>query len=177
MIWLMRLRYEDAEEIYYTYASKPEATRFVSWPTHQRLADTRAFLSYSVKAWDAGKDFSYAIRLEGTGRLAGSIGALVNGNDVQVGYIVSPSLWGRGIATEALRLMGKMLSKARSEDDRIWTFVDAENKASIRVLEKCGWTCEGMRQQYHAFVNQGNRLKDCLIFRLDAAQPDALEEE
>jgi hypothetical protein len=27
---LQRLKYEDADEIFYTYASKPEVTRFVS---------------------------------------------------------------------------------------------------------------------------------------------------
>ena len=36
---LQRLRYEDAEEIFYAYASKPEATRYVSWPTHRSDID------------------------------------------------------------------------------------------------------------------------------------------
>ncbi len=27
--------YEDAEEIFYTYASKPDVTKYMSWPTHQ----------------------------------------------------------------------------------------------------------------------------------------------
>jgi hypothetical protein len=39
-----RLRYEDAEEMFYAYASKPEATRFVTWLTHKSIADTRSYL-------------------------------------------------------------------------------------------------------------------------------------
>jgi ribosomal-protein-alanine N-acetyltransferase len=58
---LQRLKYEDADEIFYTYASKPEVTRFVSWPTHERLSDTRRFLEYAISAWDAGTDYSYAV--------------------------------------------------------------------------------------------------------------------
>ena len=50
-LFLQRLRYEDAEEIFYTYASKPLATRFVSWPTHEKVADTNAFLTYANHAW------------------------------------------------------------------------------------------------------------------------------
>lgn len=162
---LQRLKYEDAEEIFYTYACKPEATRFVSWPTHQRIADTRQYLHYAVKAWNAGADYSYTIRLKGIARLAGSIGAVIKGSDAQIGYVISPALWGRGIATEACQALGDVV-KNMKELTRVWTLVDAENKASCRVLEKCGWTCEGLKPCYFAFVNQNNQLKDCFLFKL-----------
>ncbi|GIV36260.1 MAG: acetyltransferase [Cyclobacteriaceae bacterium] len=163
---LQRLRYEDAEEIFYAYASKPDATRFVTWPTHNRLADTRTFLRYAVQAWNAGHDFYYSIRLAGTNRLAGSIGAVVRGNEAQVGYVISPALWGRGIATAACFALSGLL-KNMPQLARIWTFVDAENTASQRVLQKCGWTRSELKPAYFAFVNQGNRLKDCYEFTLE----------
>jgi len=40
---LHRFRYEDSEEIFYTYASKPEATKYMAWPTHQTIHDTHDF--------------------------------------------------------------------------------------------------------------------------------------
>ncbi len=163
---LQRLRYEDAEEIFYTYASKPEATLYVSWPTHQRIAETRQYLRYAVHAWNAGTDYAYAIRMKGSARLAGSIGAVVKGTEVQVGYVISPVLWNGGIATEACRALSGLLQDMKGVT-RIWTLVDAENKASIRVLEKCGWQCEGLKPEYFQFVNQANRLKDCYLFRLE----------
>ncbi|MFN8692471.1 MAG: GNAT family N-acetyltransferase, partial [Cyclobacteriaceae bacterium] len=57
-LWITRLRYEDAEEIFYAYASKPEATRYVSWPTHESVEDTRSFLAYARAAWERGSDYS-----------------------------------------------------------------------------------------------------------------------
>jgi RimJ/RimL family protein N-acetyltransferase len=60
-----KLRYEEAEEIFYCYASKPEATRFMSWPTHRSLVDTKAFLQYAAQGWKAGTDYSYSIRTQG----------------------------------------------------------------------------------------------------------------
>jgi ribosomal-protein-alanine N-acetyltransferase len=54
---LQKLRYEEAEEIFYSYASKPEATRYMSWPTHQSLEDTKAFLRYAEQGWRLGSDY------------------------------------------------------------------------------------------------------------------------
>lgn len=170
---LQRLRYEDAEEIFYTYASKPEATRFVSWPTHQRITETRQYLRYAINAWNAGTDYAYAIRMKGSARLAGSIGAVIKGSEVQVGYIISPALWNEGIATEACQALSNLLQTMKGIT-RIWTLVDAENKASMRVLEKCGWHCEGLKPAYFQFVNQGNHLKDCYLFRLETNAPPTM---
>lgn len=164
-LFLRRLRYEDAEEIFFAYASKPEATRFVSWSTHQRIADTREYLKHAVKAWRAGTEYAYAIRLKGTARLAGSIGVLIKNTEAQVGYIISPALWGNGFATEACTALSHVLRNMQTLT-RVWTLVDAENTASLRVLQKCGWINEGIRPSYFVFVNQGSRAKDCFIFTL-----------
>ena len=61
-LMLKRLRYEDAEEIFYTYASKPEATKYVSWPTHQGIGDTRKYVAYAIQAWNRGIDYTFGIR-------------------------------------------------------------------------------------------------------------------
>jgi len=42
----------DAELVYQRYASDPEVTRFLGWPRHQSLDDTRAFLELSEAEWD-----------------------------------------------------------------------------------------------------------------------------
>ena len=162
---LQRLKYEDAEEIFYTYASKPEATRFMAWPTHQCLEDTRDFINYTRGAWEQGLDFSYAIRLADTGRLIGSIGVINDDGKVQFGYILTPTQWGQGYATEACKAVLDTLSTFRTIH-RIWTLVDAENIASIRVLQKCGLIQEARLEKWFRFINQGNDPKDCLIFRV-----------
>lgn len=162
---LSRLRYEDAEEIFYAYASKAEATRYVSWPTHQSIEDTRAFLKHATKAWRAGKDYSYAARLKETRRLIGSFGLIHEEGKIQFGYTLSPTQWGRGYATELCR---KMMSILKNTEGiyRIFTFVDVDNVASIRVLQKSGLVEEAKLPKWFRFVNQGNEPKDCVMFRL-----------
>lgn len=161
---LRRLRYEDAEQIFYAYASKPEATRFVSWATHRSVDDTREYLRYAVHAWNTGMDYTYAIQLA-NGMLIGSIGMLHENGRIQVGYILSPVHWGRGYATEACRAVLGLVEPLPGVY-RIGTFVDAENIASIRVLAKCGMVQEAFLPRWFRFVNQGNAVKDCLLFRL-----------
>lgn len=162
---LQRLRYEDAEEIFYTYASKPEATRFVSWKTHETVNDTRAFLRYAINSWNLGADYSFSVRLKQSKKLIGSFGVLNENGKIQFGYIMSPTVWGNGYATEVCRAMMDMI-KTFPSVYRIGTFVDAENIASIRVLEKSGLVKEVRLEKWFRFVNQDNQPKDCILFRL-----------
>lgn len=162
-LFLQRLRYEDAEEIFYAYASKPQATQYVSWSTHRSVDDTRAYLKYAVDSWKAGAGYAYSIRLI-SGALIGSIGVLNDDGKIQFGYVISPGHWGKGYATEAC---SRILTALRTIEGvyRIWTFVDAENVASIRVLIKCGLAEEARLPKWFRFVNQDNRPKDCILFR------------
>jgi [ribosomal protein S5]-alanine N-acetyltransferase len=163
--YLERLRYEFAEEIFFAYASKPEVTPYLSWPTHKTIQDTRAFLQYIVNAWNQGTDYAYAIRLRDSNRLIGSIGVVNEAGKVQFGYVLSPTFWNQGYATEATALV---LNKLRQLPGiyRIWTFVDADNLASARVLLKCGLVEEARLSKWFRFVNQGNQPKDCVLYKV-----------
>lgn len=162
---LQRLKYEDAEEIFYTYASKPEATRFVSWPTHKSVDDTLRFLAFAIPAWSGGKDFTYTVRLKSSNRLIGSIGVMNLDSHVQFGYIFTPTHWNNGFATEVcMKILG--LLKNQNSVFRISTFVDVDNLSSIRVLQKCGLEEEGIFPKWFDFPNQGNQPKDCILFSL-----------
>lgn len=162
---LARLRYEDAEELFYAYASKPEATKYMSWPTHESLKDTRSFLDYATKGWREGADYSYSVRIKENNRLVGSFGFLHDEGKVQFGYVFSPTQWGKGYATEVCR---KMMSVVKSQIGvyRIFTFVDVENQRSINVLLKSGLVEEARLTKWFRFVNQSNEPKDCILFRL-----------
>lgn len=159
------LKYEDAEEIFYAYASKPEATRYVSWPTHTSIEDTRNFLRYAVAAWKAGSEYAFAVRSKESGRLIGSFGVVNDNGKLQFGYIFSPSQWGNGYATEVCKAMMELLCRER-EVYRIQSFVDVENTASARVLLKSGLVEEARLLKWFKFINQGDKAKDCLLFRL-----------
>lgn len=161
---LRRLRYEDAEEIFYTYASKPEVTKYVTWPTHQSVDDTRGFLMYAIQAWNNGVDYSYCIRLKENNRMIGSFGVMNDDGKLQFGYFFSPTYWGNGYATEVCRLMMPLLREQKGVY-RIHTFVDVDNSASVKVLSKSGLVEEARLKNWFRFVNQ-DKPKDCILFYL-----------
>lgn len=81
------------------------------------------------------------------GEAVGSI-ALVRGDDIarqtaEIGYWIGHACWGRGIATDALRAVTAYGLGALGLH-RIFALPFARNAASCRVLEKCGYRCEGL---------------------------------
>jgi ribosomal-protein-alanine N-acetyltransferase len=161
---LQRLRYEDAEEIFYTYASKPEATKFLSWKTHTSVEQTRTFLRYAIESWNFGTDYSFSIRLKQNRKLAGAIGIINEDGKLQLGYVLSPTHWNNGYATEACTSVIEILRSLPVF--RVGTFVDVDNAASICVLEKCGMVQEARLEKWFRFVNQDSEPKDCFLYRL-----------
>ena len=80
------------------------------------------------------------------GEAVGGIG-LVLQDDVErcsaeVGYWLDEQYWGRGIATAALKTLTDYALKNLNLT-RVFALPFARNDASIRVLEKSGFTCEG----------------------------------
>ena len=72
------------------------------------------------------------------GQVAGSIVSFAQSGKLQVGYWIGRSYWGQGIATKALSaFLGHV--KARP----LYAHVAKHNIASLRVLEKCGFTICG----------------------------------
>jgi len=153
----------DAEEIFYAYASKPEATRFLSWATHEELSDTRNYLRFAKSTWREQTQFSFSVRIKTSNRLIGGCGCIHQDGLFQVGYVFSPSVWGQGYATEVCKgLVTEILKYPGLR--RLCSFVDVENQASARVLEKSGFIKEQLATDYFVPVNQGKWKKDAYIF-------------
>jgi len=161
---LLRLRIEDAEEIYYAYASKSEATKYVSWSTHQHIADTRKYLRSTINAWNKGHEYSYAIRLKNDNRLIGSIGIINEEGKCSFGYILGTNYWAKGYATEASKAVVNLLL-AQENIFRIWTLCHVDNQASVKVLLKAGLVQESKLEKWLRFPNIGDEPCDCLLFK------------
>ena len=77
---------------------------------------------------------------------------LVVGDDVpdceiEIGYILKKSAWGKGYATEATKRLLKFAFEETPLEELVAT-TNSENTASQRVLEKSGLVYEGMRRAY-----------------------------
>lgn len=77
------------------------------------------------------------------------------------GYRVVRSHWGQGIATRATALMLEYLFRI-IQVNRAQAFVMPENAASLRVLEKNGFTREGLIRQGQHWTGKG--VVDLVLF-------------
>ena len=129
----------DAGAIFERYASDPEVTRYLGWPRHQSLADTQGFVAFSAAEWERWPAGPYLICARGDGRLLGSTGlTFERPGEAITGYVLATDAWGHGYATEALHAM---IDLARSLAlVRIYAFCHPKHRASLRVLEKGGFT-------------------------------------
>ena len=142
---LRRPNAADAPAIFARYASDPEVTRYMAWPTHRSLDDTYTFLRFCDGVWarwpTAGPLLVFA--RDGV-TLFGGAGIVNDSPDVaQIGYVLARDAWGRGYATEAL--LASVEAARAAGVRRLEAGVHVDHPASCRVLEKAGFLREGIR--------------------------------
>jgi ribosomal-protein-alanine N-acetyltransferase len=135
---------EDAEAVY-QIQSDPDVMRYTGEAPLPNVDAARDMLAERPLADYARCGFGrWACVLKGTGEVIGGAGLkyLPELDDVDLGYRLRRDYWGQGLATEAARACveyGFGSLKLRW----IIGLVEAENAASVRVLEKTGFRFEG----------------------------------
>ena len=156
-------RADDADRVYASYASDPEVTRYLSWPAYTRVPPLAAFLGDCAAHWEkADGHVAWLLSLKGTDSPIGSIGVTIEGGKAMFGYVLAKKFWHRGLAAEALTFLVDW-SLAQPGIYRAWAFCDAENPASVRVMEKAGLVREGVLRRWHASPAFGPELRDCVV--------------
>ncbi len=122
-----------------------------SFPQPYTIHDARFWIEYNQKF---NPPQNFAIELDG--RLAGSIGA-ERGKDelrtnVQLGFWVGEPFWGKGIATEAVKVFTQFLFE-KFDIERIYTQVFDYNGESMKVLEKAGFIPEAILK--NGYIKRG----------------------
>jgi RimJ/RimL family protein N-acetyltransferase len=80
---------------------------------------------------------------EAVGGIGFSAGADVERYSAEIGYWLAEPFWGRGIATEALRIVSDY-AFSTCNLLRLFALPFADNARSTRVLEKAGYTREAV---------------------------------
>lgn len=111
------------------------------FPHPYTLSDAERWLSW---AQETVPETNFAIAVDGAamGGIGFSLQEDVYHRSAEIGYWLGEEFWGRGIATEAVRAV---TAYAFDKYDlcRMYAGVLEWNPASMRVLEKAGYVCEG----------------------------------
>jgi RimJ/RimL family protein N-acetyltransferase len=157
---------DDAAAIFERYAADPEVTRYLAWPRHTSIEDTRAFIQYSDAEWARWPSGPLLIFSRADEALLGSTGLGFEAADVAVtGYVLARSEWGTGYATEAL---AAMVDLARSLGvTRLTATCHVDHRPSWRVMEKCGFTREALLSADAVFPNLSPEPADTLRYAIN----------
>lgn len=109
------------------------------------IDDARKFIDYAKAGQLNGGEQCFAICLDGEviGCISYTIQTGCRSNSAAIGYYLGKEFWHRGIMPRVVNLIVKEVFEIEGIN-RIYAEIFAENTASARVLEKCGFICEGI---------------------------------
>ena len=121
--------------IFFEQQLDPDATRMASFPARSR----DEFMAHWAKIMPDTTTILKTIVFNGN--VAGNIVGWEQSGEPKVGYWLGKEYWGKGIASEAL---SQFLAQVKVRP--LYARVAKQNIASIRVLQKCGFTLYGEDQ-------------------------------
>ena len=143
-ILLRPWRESDAATLF-KYASDPEVGPRAGWPPHKSVEESLEIIRTVFRT-----ETMWAVELKETGEAIGCVGYLpaaaanleIPSDQCEVGYWIARPYWGKGICTEAMRLVVDYCLNEKGFSV-LWGTYFPSNPASGRVMEKCGFADTG----------------------------------
>jgi [ribosomal protein S5]-alanine N-acetyltransferase len=160
---LRELRAGDASAVA-EYAGDARVAQFlVAVPTPYPVALATRWITGRIGWWALGRGVTLAIvRREAPDALIGSasLRCYARARRAELGYWLGAESWGCGFATEAASALIDYGFRDLALQ-RVYAHVLDGNTASCHVLEKLGFTVEGVRRKH---VRKGGRLRDITLY-------------
>ena len=145
---------DDAPAMYTNWASDPEVTKYLTWPTHASVEVSRMICADWASRYAEPDYYQWAIVCED--QPIGSI-SVVNHDDrvgkAEIGYCIGHAWWHMGIVTEAANTVMTFLFDEVGYQ-RLEARHDPRNPHSGAVMRKCGMKYESTLRQSD-WNNQG----------------------
>ncbi|MDD1706578.1 MAG: GNAT family N-acetyltransferase [Methanoregulaceae archaeon] len=155
-------RQEDAHEIT-RLAGDPEIsanTLEIPYPYNERMA--RDWISEVDQKRDQRSELVFIIANRTSGEIIGAVGLMSLDQEHsrgKIGYWIGRPFWNRGYATEAVCAVLDYSFRVLNLR-RVYAFYLTRNKASGRVMDKCGMRYEGVLRQH---IKKNGNFEDVAI--------------
>ena len=146
-------------EAFYEHQLDPEAIRMAAFVCEDPK-DKVAFNAHWDKILSSSQITKRTIVADG--QIAGHISCYPQGENLEVTYWLGREFWGRGLATQALNRMLRLVAERP-----IFARAAADNIGSIKVLQKCGFKIIGTNKD---FANGRGEDTEEYILRLEFGQ-------
>lgn len=142
---LRRALREDAQPMFYNWASDPEVTKFLTWPTYESVDAAHSILEQWTNQYENKDYYHWMIVLKELGQPIGSISVVHMDESTascEIGYCIGSAWWHMGIMSETLSAVIDYLFKEVGAS-RITAKHDVNNPRSGSVMKRCGMQYEG----------------------------------
>lgn len=163
---LRRMNLSDAEDMF-IYASDKQVTKYLRWSPHPDIYYTSDYLRFISKKYKNGEFYDWGVVDKESGRFIGTCGFTridEENKACEVGYVLNPEFWNRGIASEVLSRVIKFAFEELALN-RVECRYMSENIASRKVMEKCHMTYEGMHKSMLYVKGQFRDIGYCAILK------------
>jgi ribosomal-protein-alanine N-acetyltransferase len=143
---LRKISVNDAQAMYNNWASDDIVTKYVTWPTHKNVEETKGLLAIWEKEYENDNCYRWVIELKDEKKVIGTIDVcrVDEGNETaEIGYVISRDCWNKGIVTEAAKKVVEYLLK-EAGFYRVEAQHHLDNPASGKVMQKIGMKYEGV---------------------------------
>ena len=144
-------------DVFHSWISDPSVAPYLSWRT-RTLEESLIVLAESLQENNnpSRTKFHFAMVLNENGTIIGEAGFTIekqakNGGIADLGYFLLQPYWGKGYATEAAHLLLRYCF-TDLKLHKVTASCDMENRASEKVMIKCGMEREAYRKRHH-FLN------------------------
>jgi ribosomal-protein-alanine N-acetyltransferase len=161
---LRQIKHSDLNEIFFL-RSEERVLKYLDRPMAKTTADAYEFIQKAIDSEKNNEGITWAITLKNEDKLIGTIGFWRIQKEhyrAEVGYILHPDYWGKGLMQEALSEVikyGFSIMKLHS----IEANVNPENTASIKLLEGNGFKREAYYKDNYFF---NGKFIDTAIYSL-----------
>lgn len=133
----------DMAQTVYENSQDDDTRRFVPDEVYDSVEDARAAIEFLMSRYDSTDGpFVYPIITNDSGKNIGYVQLCkleLDDGTWEIGYHIAKDFTGKGYATEAVKaFLPAMAQKLNLKE--VYGICLAENTASVRVLEKCGFT-------------------------------------
>ena len=136
---------ENAQDMY-DYSKLEEVTRYLLWTPHTGLVQKEKYIKLLQKKYENGSFWDFGLTSKEDGRFIGTCGITSFEDDtdtIEIGYVLAPEYWGKGIATEAAGTVMRYCFENLGAKKICGKFMEG-NDGSMRVMIKLGMTLEGI---------------------------------
>lgn len=162
---LREIKQSDSQDIF-QYFSSDEVTRFYDVESFTNIKQAEELIQRWKERFENGQVIRWGIALKSDNRIIGTCGFhgwMKQHYKAVMGYELAPEFWRQGYMTEVTQKIVEYGFK-NLELNRIEAFVEPENAGSRKLLEKIGFSEEGILKEHFYWKNRfvDNVLYACL---------------